>query len=277
MRNVVRSFTRDGKRYFIPNNSAWAWRTLPERFNAHQAGRAEWSELRRRILARWQPSPEFKTFAHTGHIAALRPHLSHKWFAVIDLLDFYDHVTRTKVYRSLENIGFGRPEAFRLAGDATVRQGHKVSLARGFRQSSMLAALALEQSLFGSYLRRRTSRSTITVFSDDIIISSEDCDELQEEFLKLLEVLERSNFPVHPRKTQFPRSEAQVFNMKVSHGTLRFTDERMWKFLTAANEIFDDTQKRNVALFEKLFGNYIASVNVEQARLLRSSVGFHGG
>src|SRR5258708_14300763 len=48
--------------------------------------------------------------------------------------------------------------------------------------------------------------------------------------------------------TQFPQSEVQVFNMKMSHETLRFTDERMWKFLTTAKEIFGDRQKGNVAL-----------------------------
>jgi len=274
MRNVVRSFTRDGKRYFIPSDSRWAWRTWEEGFEANKAGRTRWLELKRRILARWQPCTEFKTFSETGHIAALRPHLPHKWFAVIDLLDFYEHVTRTKVHRSLESIGFGRDEAFRLAGDSTIRQGPKVSLARGFRQSSLFAGLVLDRSLFGSYLRRRAGQSTITIFSDDIIISSDDRDELHEEFLRLLGLLERSNFPVHPRKTQFPQSEVQVFNIKMSHGRLRFTDERMWKFLSTAEEIFSGQQEGKVSLFEELFGGYVTSVNVEQARLLRASVGF---
>jgi hypothetical protein len=107
----------------------------------------------------------------------------------------------------------------------------------------MLAALALDRSLFGSYLRRRAGQSTITIFSDDVIISSDDRDELHEEFLSLLGLLERSNFPVHPRKTQFPQSEVQVFNMRIAHGTLRFTDERMWKFLCTAKEIFRDRQE----------------------------------
>jgi hypothetical protein len=82
-------------------------------------------------------------------------------------------------------------------------------------------------------------------------------------------VLKRSNFPLNAHKTQSPRREIVVFNMRVSQGSLRFTDERMWKFVTRAVEITED--KPN--LYDKLFGDYVSSINLVQAKQLRASVG----
>src|SRR6516162_3780139 len=107
MKNIARSFTRNGVRYFVPRDS-WANSEgdLEAQLKAVDRGRQEFCSLKSQIATRWQPDPSFKTFSPRGHVAALRPHLGHEWFAVIDLMRFYDHVTRTKVYRSLANIGF---------------------------------------------------------------------------------------------------------------------------------------------------------------------------
>ncbi|MET4091785.1 reverse transcriptase domain-containing protein [Bradyrhizobium sp. S3.5.5] len=269
MRNVARSFTKDGKRFFVPTNSYWAWRLSSEGLAAHVAGRESWLQLKQQILKRWAPHPSNATFASGAHVAALRPHESHTWFAVIDLQNFYDHVTSTKIHRALEKIGFPRAFAFKLAGQSTIRQGQKYVLPRGFRQSPLLAALVLEQSLFGSYLRRQFYRSTITLFSDDIIISSNDKDELEDEFQHVTRSLAKSNFPVNPLKTQAPRREIVAFNMRMSQDELRFTDERMWKFVTKAAHVTEG----DPYLYDKLFGDYVFSINEVQEGQLRASVG----
>jgi reverse transcriptase-like protein len=203
-----------------------------------------------------------------GTCCRLRPHENNSWLAVIDLENLYDHVTRAKVHRALANIGFSRAAAFKVAGESTIRQGEKYLLPRGFRQSPMLAALVLEQSLFGSYLCKGFYRSTITVFSDDIILSSNDRDELQEEYRHIVSLLRRSNFPINPIKSQSPRREVVVFNMRVSQGGLSFIDERMWKFLKRAVELVLDKP----LIYNKLFGNYLSSINSEQAKRLRAWV-----
>jgi len=132
----------------------------------------------------------------------------------------------------------------------------------------MLAALVLEQSHFGSYLRKGFYRSTITMFSDDIILSSNDRDELQDEYRHIVSLLRRSNFPVNPLKSQSPRREVVVFNMRVSQDGLSFTDERMWKFLNRAVELVPETG----LVYKKLFGNYLSSINSGQAKRLRAWV-----
>jgi uncharacterized protein YjiS (DUF1127 family) len=161
VRNVARTFTKNGIRYFVPANSYWAWRDGENGRRVAAVGQSNWKELKERIFSYWTPDPAFTTFSSGAHIAALRPHLRHRWFAVIDLEQFFENVTRTKISRALEDIGFSRSEAFRIAGESTIRQGSKHVLMRGFRQSSLLACLALERSLFGSSLRRKQFASTI--------------------------------------------------------------------------------------------------------------------
>lgn len=57
--------------------------------------------------------------------------------------------------------------------------------------------------------------------------------------------------------------------MRLSQGRLRFTDERMWKFVDKATDIIEDKPY----LYDKLFGNYVSSINPAQAKQLRTSVG----
>ena len=65
-----------------------------------------------------------------------------------------------------------------------------------------------------------------------------------------------------------------IFNLQMSHRTLRFTDERMWNFLEqAARFVNGEDAERNSDLYEKLFGDYIRSINPEQEKRLRTSLG----
>jgi hypothetical protein len=109
MRNVARTFTKNGVRFFVPSNSYWAWRDGGDGQRVAAVGRSNWLELKERIFSYWTPHPAFATFAKGAHISALRPHLCHRWFAVIDLQQFFENVTRTKICRALEDIGFSRP------------------------------------------------------------------------------------------------------------------------------------------------------------------------
>jgi Reverse transcriptase (RNA-dependent DNA polymerase)/ATPase family associated with various cellular activities (AAA) len=275
MKNLARSFTRNGVRYFVPRDS-WANSEgdLEAGLKAADRGRQEFSSLKRQIAKRWQPHPSSKTFSPRAHVAALRPHLNHEWFAVLDLIRFYDHVTRTKVYRSLASIGFAQSECFRITGRSTVRQGNKYLLPRGFRQSTLLAALVLDRSLFGSYLRQQRYLSTITVFGDDIVLSSDNRHELEREYALTVDLLQRSSFPINPLKSQTPRSEVVVFNIRLSRNSLQFTEERMQRFFRRAETLLGPSRdEENIDLYTKLIGNYVASINVAQEKNLRKSLG----
>ncbi|WP_074829632.1 MULTISPECIES: reverse transcriptase domain-containing protein [Bradyrhizobium] len=274
MRNVARSFLKDGTRYFVLTKSYAGWRTFSEGGRAAYDGEEEWRLLKERVFSHWQPNAAFTAFAKRAHVAALRPHLVNKCFAVIDLKGFFDHVTRTKVCRALEAIGLARSSAFKIAGESTIRQGDKCTLPRGFRQSSLLATLVLEKSLFGSALTGNRFESKVTVYSDDIIFSSNDFETLADEHSQAIALLRRSHFAINPTKTQTARAEVDIFNLRMSHRTLRFTDERMWKFLEqAASFVKGEDAEHKLHLYEKLFGDYIRSINPEQEKRLRTSLG----
>jgi hypothetical protein len=198
MRNVARSFLKDGTRYFVLTKSYAGWRTVSEGSRAAFDGEEEWRLLKERVFSRWQPKAAFTAFSKRAHVAALRPHLDNKCFAVIDLKGFFDYVTRTKICRALESIGFARSAAFKIAGESTIRQGDKYTLPRRFRQSSLLATLVLEKSVFGSALVGNRFESRITVYSD----SSNDPEALADEHSQAIELLGRSSFPINPTKTQ---------------------------------------------------------------------------
>ncbi|WP_157223380.1 reverse transcriptase domain-containing protein [Rhodovulum sp. PH10] len=227
-----------------------------------------------KIREHWHPHETFKTFSKKAHIAALRPHIGNRWFASIDLESFFEHVTRAKVHRAIENIGFSRTRAFRIAGESTVRQNEKYSLARGFPQSAVLATLVLDRSLFGSYLRKRNDKSALTIYSDDIILSSNNFQNLVDEYWLIIELLGRSNFSVNTHKSQPPNREVVVFNIRLSHKLLRFTDERMWRFFIRAKDLLQNTSsEQRDEKYQEFFGRYVASINSEQARQLAESLG----
>jgi hypothetical protein len=155
-----------------------------------------------------------------------------------------------------------------------VRQGDKYTLPRGFRQSSLLATLVLEKSLFGSAVIGNRFESKITVYSDDIIFSSNDFETLADEHSQAIALLRRSHFAINPTKTQTAGAEVDIFNLRMSHRALRFTDERMWKFLErAALFVKSEDAEDNLRVYEMLFGDYIRSINPDQEKRLRTSLG----
>jgi hypothetical protein len=85
-------------------------------------------------------------------------------------------VTRTKVHRSLRRIGFSHKAGFKIAGDSTVNQQNRPSL--GFRQAVLLSSLVLDQSLFGSPMRRQPDEIKVSLFIDDIALSGSDKESL---------------------------------------------------------------------------------------------------
>jgi hypothetical protein len=276
MRNVARSFVKDGIRYFVLTKSYAGWRTIAEGSHAAHQGEEEWLRLKELVFSHWQPHDAFFTFSQKAHVAALRPHLENRFFAVIDLHKFFDHVTRAKVFRALEAVGFSRSKAFKLAGESTIRQADgKYTLPRGFRQSSLLAALVLDRSLLGSTLRSGSFESKVTVYADDIIFSSTDAEALADEHSQAISLLSRSHFPVNASKTQTAAAEVTVFNIRMSHGHLRFTDERMWRFFNRASLLVkSDDAEHCLSVYDDLFGDYIRSINPDQEKQLRKGLGF---
>lgn len=180
----------------------------------------------------WTPNQVYYHFGKRGgHVAAMRLHMVHQYFAKIDLTQFFTSVTRTKVVRGLRGIGFSNKNAFEIAFQSVVEHSGKKYLPYGFVQSMALATVCVEQSALGSKLLELNGANILaSMYVDDIIISSNDHSALQTAYDQIQTAIELSNFSANPDKCMEPSEEIQIFNCTVSKGTMTFTDERMDKF-----------------------------------------------
>ena len=191
------------------------------------------AEIVERLTKRWSPHQIFYHIGKRGgHVAAMRIHLHHNYFAKIDLSQFFTSVTRTKVVRSLQQVGFDNKAAFDMAYASVVEQDGRKFLPYGFLQSMALATVCIECSSLGSSLIRINDGGQVLVsmYVDDIILSSNDADLLTSAFDKVLVSVEQSNFNVNTGKSITPSTQIEVFNCHLSKGNMIFTEDRMAKF-----------------------------------------------
>lgn len=190
------------------------------------------------IEAVYKPSDLFFHFRRRGgHVGAMKRHLQSAYFSRFDLRDFFDHVTRGKVVRSLKKIGWSNKGAFSAAYDSVVVRDGRAILPFGFHQSPLLATLVLEHSLLGVYLQELSRLGcVVSVYMDDILLSSNDRAKLEEWSATLITVASEAGFPVSEQKIAVALDQADIFNCSVSQGSVRFLDHRMRKFLEDHDE-----------------------------------------
>lgn len=212
------------------------------------------------VASRWHPPSYYFHFVEGGHLAAVKRHLEHHIFLRLDLERFFDRVTRTKVVRGLQSIGFKHRDALELATLSTVikKPGEPRSLPFGFIQSPILATLAMSRSALGKELSRISkTKIGLSVYMDDIILSSNDAKLLCEN----IEFLERASllcgFSFNDAKKQGPSNSITAFNVLISHKHTEITPERMELFRKVMVD-GNDAQARGVI-------GYVSAVNVNQA------------
>ncbi len=275
MHGIASSFLRGGKRYFVPPTALRLCIDEQGIYNFAER-QALISRYRAHIFDHWTPPDYMYQFRAGGHAAMVKRHVARSFFAHIDLKDFFEHVSDTKVYRALRRVGLSHHAAYRLAGESTVRYRGSTILPRGFHQSQLLASLVFDQSLVGSAIRRGGFSSLITCYSDDVIMSSNDVDALTDDFSGLMEIIERANFPINNEKTQGPNRFAVAFNIVIRKGSLEFTEARLSRFVESCRIFRDwceETGRKFDPLYESLFGRYVASINLVQEAELRFALG----
>ena len=194
-------------------------------------------------------------------MAAARLHESSAAIVRLDIDRFFDHVTRTKIARALRAIGFPADEAFEAARLSTVRKpGHAgYSAPFGFVQSPLLASLVLDRSALGRSLRRiKSAGALLSVYVDDILLSSDSAATTQAFLAEVQVAANASGLPLNLAKSQLqPGPAAEAFNLHIGNGMLRVNGLRMTKFSSDAY----------YASAEQLEGYayYLNSVNHNQA------------
>ena len=181
----------------------------------------------------WSPAEYFCHFGKRGgHVTAMRAHLPNKFIASIDIEGFFTSITRTKIHRALGSVGYSNRYALDVASRSCVEVEGRKFLPYGFVQSMALATLAVEKSELGKRISLlRDSKLTITMFVDDIIISSNSQFQLKSGFDCLNDAISVSNFSMSVAKSSPPNSQLNVFNCMIESGSMRIDDSRMERFI----------------------------------------------
>lgn len=162
-----------------------------------------------------------------GHVAALHEHRDNNHFARADLKNFFYSIGRNRVARALYEVGI--PKAGVLAKYSCVKnplEGPPYCLPYGFVQSPILATLVLSRSALGTFLKEARSEVTVSVYMDDIAISSGSGEKLQSVFDKLKAKIEEANFPINIAKTVSPTESLELFNCELERDRTSVTEAR---------------------------------------------------
>lgn len=166
-----------------------------------------------------------------GHVAALHEHRKNRHFARVDLKNFFYSISRNHVARALREIGI--PKAGDYAKFSCVKNPYldpSYSLPYGFVQSPILATLVFSRSVLGDFLREIQRDISVSVYMDDIAISSAVNDVLQKAFEELKVKIQEANFPINLEKTTPPTELMGLFNCELEFNRASVTETRRAAF-----------------------------------------------
>lgn len=227
-----------------------------------EESKTEGQRIKDVIEQKWQPPGYYFHLRSGGHVAALRSHAASRYFLRLDIQDFFGSVTRSRVTRCLKSM-LAYADARRIATVSTVKhptQEDKTILPYGFVQSPILASLALAQSALGSCLERlgKQRRIHVSVYMDDIIVSSTAEKHLANAQSQLEEAANKARFAFQSDKTEGPANMVTAFNIELSPNDLSVAPRRLQQFAETYRSSDNSLQKEGIA-------GYVNSVNPNQA------------
>lgn len=214
---------------------------------------------------KWNAPLYFYHLRDGGHVAATKLHSKNNFFALIDIKNFFNCTTQSRVTRELKKF-IPYADARRLTKLSTVKipnvQPIKRAVPYGFPQSPILASLCLNNSHAGSVINSiiKAGHVRISVYMDDIILSGNDVTILKQEFENILTALVKSKYEINEKKKRFPAPEIEVFNILLSQNSVKIAPERMVAFIQAYAKSESEDERGGIA-------RYVYSVNEQQARL----------
>lgn len=222
--------------------------------------KATGAHIKKCVEKHWSPPDYYFHLKAGGHVSALRMHMDSQYFFRADIDNFFGRIGRSRITRWL-NLWFPYLEARQMASESVVKApgDDKFSLPYGFVQSPILASLVLDKSKIGSFLSRlsRQEPLRLSVYVDDILISSNDIILLNEAAEKLCHEAKKSGFSINSKKTEGPARSVTAFNVELSYKSLRITPKRL-------NELRMEHQSSTSGYVKAGIENYIRSVNEDQ-------------
>lgn len=218
--NFAHSYWKNGKPIFAPNDTGKGW------------GR----KIKRRVAKLFKFDHFVYHFKDGSHVKALHNHRKNTFFCRVDIERFFYSIRRNRVKRVLRDIGVRKAEEF--AKWSTVKnpyEGGGYVLPYGFIQSPILATLVLVSSAVGSYLRGLDANAiTVSVYMDDICLSSNDEAALWEAFEGLKKAAAAAGFALNADKTRPPARLIDIFNCSLQNGTTEVLPDRIAEFYSSS-------------------------------------------
>lgn len=209
------------------------WKSKKPYFAPNELGKRIGNDIKRQVELAYQFDDFVYHLRPGGHVAALHKHRPHAHFAKADIKLFFYSISRSKVQRALKGIGIARPEHY--AKWSCVKNpfgAPNYALPYGFIQSPILATLVLLESVVGATLRslHDTPGLAVSLYMDDIALSSDDIDLLANAHELVLAALDEANFELSPAKVRTPTDALDLFNCNLNTGSTVVMQERIDKF-----------------------------------------------
>lgn len=243
----------------------------PERwcFVPTEQSRTLGAEILSSLSVKWTPPRYYYHLGPGGHVAAVKAHEGNSHFVKLDIENFFGAINRTRVTRALKR-RFGWEQGRAWANASTVRDPRtktRTMLPYGFVQSQMLASLCLADSAVGSCLDELAVAKSVavSVYVDDIIVSSKEESSVQEAYAMLCVAAERSKFAWNAGKSEGPSHKITAFNIDISSAPPQVSAERM--------ETFRAMIQADLAHTARIGGvvGYVRSINPTQSDTLLES------
>jgi hypothetical protein len=204
-------------------------------FAPSEKGRRIGARVKRLVRHRFEFDRFFYHLRPGGHVAALHAHRRQKYFARLDLENFFYSIGRNRVAHALYAIQV--PRSGELAKWSCVRNPYddpSYALPYGFVQSPILATLVLARSQIGTYLRELQDLMVVSVYVDDIALSSNNRQRIERAFRKLKMLVEASPFAINEAKSVSPGLRMELFNCHVERMRTLVTEVRREEFYAVA-------------------------------------------
>lgn len=222
-------------------------------------------EIKQALSARWKPPSNYYHLLSGGHVEALRAHIGNSWFIHLDIKDFFGSISRSRITRALKNL-FGYEQARSIANASTVihpTRGDYI-LPFGFVQSPLIASVCLHKSALGRCLRDLEKTGvTVSIYVDDLILSTTDPLVAQQALAAVKLAAERSEFRLNPDKEEGPAEKITAFNIDLSAKCLAIETERLAAFVEAFQAAESSHQQLGIL-------GYVASVSLVQAEEIQT-------
>jgi hypothetical protein len=223
-------------------------------------------KIQRSIQERWTTPPFFYHLRKGGHVEALRQHIKSKFFLRLDIENFFGSINRSRVTRSLKQIvSFEEARDWAHASTVPLPTDLKIKiLPFGFVQSQIIASLCLKDSALGIVLEKTHKKKdlVVTVYVDDIIISSPYEYLIHEVHQELCIACKRSGFIFNLTKSEGPAESITAFNVFIANNEMHLTQKRLEEFIAKIIQS-ESTEQKNAIV------SYVGSINTKQANDLR--------